>query len=158
MSTAPTIERINNDHLRLKSEPLNSSKLSYTNDQGVRLSLPLYVDLTTAQRKDLFNQIRTVASQTHPLPQQTRTISGLVVENAASGTASVEQYLGMTLDILRTVMFQRGGIPIDLVLRLQAVAGVEYISIGQIKAALTQRKNQVEQFITDNPFNEQSTN
>jgi hypothetical protein len=158
MSTAPTIERIQADHLRLKSEPLNSSKLSYTNSEGVRLSLPLYLDPTTSQRKTLFNAVREAALTSKAVPQQTRTVSGLVVENASTGTASVEQYLGMTLDVLRTMIFARGGLPLDLILRLQAVAGIEYITMAQIKTALTDRKKQIEEFIAANPYDESPTN
>lgn len=148
-----TLEKVNNASLASnRPEPLNSSKLNYTNDEGVRVSLPIYIDLTTTQRKELFNGVRTAAQNATTATNTTRSISGLVVEHAATNQSSVEQFLGMTVDNLRMVLFSRGGLSADLVIKLQAVAGVEFVNEKQLAQALTDRKKQVSEFIKANSY------
>ena len=43
-------------------QPLNHHSRDLHLETGVRVSTPVYVDLTTSQRKDLLNAIRTAAA------------------------------------------------------------------------------------------------
>jgi hypothetical protein len=128
----------------------------YTNDpvtpSGVRISCPLYIDLTTAQRKHLLNAVRDAAHATTDTPVHSQ--SGIVVSSTTGGLNKIESYLGVSIDILRSsTLFQRGGINADLLLRLQLATGVEIVSVKEIETALKSRIAQVKAFVVDNEFN-----
>ena len=127
----------------------------YENDpittSGVRISCPLYIDLTTAQRKQLLNAVREAAHATVDTPVHSQ--SGIVVATTTGGLNKIESYLGASIDILRSsTLFQRGGINADLLLRLQLATGVEIVSVKEIEAALKSRIAQVKAFVNDNQF------
>ena len=96
---------------------INNAGNDYLNEQGVRISLPCYCDLTTSQRKELLNAVRSIASGT--VKSEPSTISGLTVETASNQESDIESYLGVSLEVLRGVLFQRGGLEVSLLLRLQ---------------------------------------
>ena len=80
-------------------------------------------------------------------------MSGLVVEEVTNLTAEVEVYLGMTLETLRTsVLFQRGGLPMDLVLKLQHLTGIDAITDKEIATAFKSRQASVKSYISENSF------
>jgi hypothetical protein len=131
---------------------LNHYTNDYTTQEGVRISLPLYIDLTTAQRKLLLNAVREVANATTEV--NVHSLSGITVAHTNGGLSKVESYLGASLDVLRSgVLFQRGGIAADLLIRLQLATGVEIVSAKEIEAALKARISQVKAFVADNQFN-----
>lgn len=129
---------------------LNGAATDFVNKEGVRISCPLYLDLPTTQRKDLFNGVRTAASK--PAVRPTKTVSGLTVESSANSSASVESFLGLSFDNLRNVLFQRGGVPIDLILKLQAVAGLELVSAKDVETALKAKAKLVKDWVQEHTF------
>ena len=132
--------------------PLNSAKTDYYTEAGARFSLPLYLDLPIQQRKELLNGVREQVANSE-FNDNPPTASGLTVTTTNSQfTNKVERYLGMSLPVLRQVIFQRGGMPLDLVLRLQAVTGITVMSEAEFKKAFDSRKKQVLAYVTDNPF------
>lgn len=82
--------------------------------------MPLYVDAPSAIRKTLFNSIRDQKDQT-----------------------SVTETLGMEISVLRTLLFQRGGIPLDLMLRMQTITGIDCLDETSIRDAFNHRLDTV---------------
>ena len=130
---------------------INSAAYDYLNEQGVRISLPCYVDATTSQRKQLLNAVRTLAAGT--VKSEPSTISGLTVETATNATSDVESYIGMSLEVLRGVLFQRGGIEVSLLLRLQEATGLEFISAADFTSAFKARQALIKGYTKEYPFN-----
>ena len=133
-----------------KTPPINSSTNDHYTPEGVRVSVPIYVDLTTAQRKELLNGIREACSVS--VSTEVKSASGLSVQESSSAQPSVESYVGMTLDCLRGVLFQRGGLPLDLVLKLQSASGITYVTEKTIAAAVKAKQAVVKTFISDYPY------
>jgi hypothetical protein len=123
---------------------LNASSLDYVTENGSRVSCPVYVDVTMIERKALLNAIRQVCYQ--PSTTQVKSISGITVENSASKQQEVESFLGCSIDVLRSVLFQRGGLPVDLILRIQSVSGYEVISLKDLDAGLKSKLNNIKEF------------
>lgn len=140
----------------LKTPPINGAANDYVNECGVRVSLPCYVDLNTTQRKQLLNGVRDKIDTLSPATAS-QSASGLTVETATNQTSDVESYLGMTIDVLRSTLFSRGGLPLDLVLKLQSVADVEFITAKELKAALTAKGRQFTSWIEKNSYGVQAT-
>ena len=69
----------------------------------------------------------------------------------------VESYLGMSLDVLRTALFSRGGLNIDLALKLQSVTGIELVSLKDIKSALTAKGKFIENWLKEYSYGVQTT-
>ena len=111
----------------------------------------MYVDLTTTQRKDLLNLIRTRCYETVDVTQQ-ETQSGIRTVSSANRQGEIEGYLGMSLDVLRTVIFARGGLEISLLLRLQSVANWEVITTKELMAGLKAKQDLIKTYITENKF------
>ena len=130
---------------------INAASNDYVNDQSVRVSFPCYVDLTTSQRKDILNAIREISNQRSVATPNTA--SGLTVETAVSAGPDVESYIGMTLDVLRGMIFQRGGLEVSLVLRLQEVTGLEFVSVKDFAAAMKGRQDLIKNYTKEHPFN-----
>ena len=131
--------------------PTNSSNNDAYTSKGARVSLPIYVDVSQQDRKLMLNGIRTKIYETSS-NQSPSSVSGIQVVTAGSGQGEVERYLGMTLEVLRTVLFSRGGLPIDLCLRLQNVSGVEVLTEKDIKAAFKERQAAVLSYLKDFTF------
>jgi hypothetical protein len=134
-----------------QTKPLNHHTRDFTTESGVRVSNPVYVDLTTTQRKDLLNLIRTRCYETIDVTQQ-ETQSGIRTVSSANRQGEIEGYLGMSLDVLRTVIFARGGLEVSLLLRLQSVAGFEVITTKELMAGLKAKQDLIKAYVTENKF------
>lgn len=126
------------------TKSINSSANDFTSKAGVRISLPCYVDLTTSQRKELLNGAREAVSAT--TSTSPKSISGISVETVTRASSDVEAYIGMDLDILRGVLFQRGGLEVSLVLRLQEVTGITFVSDKDFTAAFKARHDLIKEY------------
>ena len=135
---------------------INSGFNDHVNSNGVRVSLPCYLDLTVAQRKQLLNAVREACTAVAQV-KASRSASGLTVESSTSATNDVEAYLGMSLDVLRTALFSRGGLQVDLVLKLQSVTGIELVSVKDIKAALTAKGKFIDNWLKEYSYDVQTT-
>jgi len=129
---------------------INNYTNDYTTQNGVRICTPIYLDLTNAQRKELLNAVRTASSQT--TTTKTNTQSGITVETNNGSLNAVEAYLGTSVDLLRSLLFQRGGLSVDLVLKIQQVSGLEIVSVKEIEAALKARASLVKSYSSNFPF------
>lgn len=130
-------------------EPINSAANDYYNEDGTRFSLPFYLDLPNQKRKELLNAVRETIQLTTTTTSEVPSLSGIKVESYTGN--SVEQYIGMDIAVLRGVLFQRGGLPADLVLRIQAVTGASVVTEAELKKAFDTRKKKVLSYVTDNP-------
>ena len=135
-----------------KTQPINSSTVDPVTGTGVRISMPIYIDVPNTQRKELLNAVREVISGGYST-RYTQSQSGLQVESATSSESDVESYLGLSLDNLRSVLFSRGGLPLDLLLKIQSVAGIEVMAEKELFAAFKSRQKYVQDWIKENPFN-----
>jgi hypothetical protein len=131
--------------------PINAAINDYMTVDGVRISTPVYVDLSTNQRKELLNGVRS-AVQSSVSVSTPDSASGIRVETANGTTSDVESYLGISMDVLRTVIFQRGGIECGLLLRLQEVTGIEYVAQKDFNAAFKSRQTIIKDYTTNHPF------
>ena len=136
-----------------RTAPINSAGNDLLTDSGVRISTPLYIDLPNSLRKELFNGVRTACTAPSDARTATASVSGISVEESSNRAPDVESYLGMNIDTLRAVLFSRGGLPIDLVLRLQAVSGLVFVTEKEINAALKKRGTIIKTYISDFTFN-----
>ena len=130
---------------------INAANNDYFNTEGVRISLPCYVDLTIQQRKNLLNACRS-KSQEQQVVSTPASASGITVETTSAAESDMESYLSMSFDVLRGVIFQRGGIPVDLVLRLQEVTGLEYVSAKDFTAAFKKRSECIKSYTKEYPY------
>ena len=136
-----------------RTTPVNSSGNDFMTESGVRLSTPVYCDLPNSLRKELFNGVRTACTAPSNARTATASVSGISVEESSNRAPDVESYLGMNIDTLRAVLFSRGGIPVDLVLRLQAISGLVFVTEKEFNAALKKRGTIIKNYITENTFN-----
>ena len=134
-----------------RTPAINSAANDHMTVDGVRISTPGYVDLSVNQRKALLNGVRE-AVQGQAVVSTPDTYSGITVETASSATSDVESYLGVSLDVLRGVIFQRGGIECGLLLRLQAVTGITYVAQKDFAAAFKKRGTLIKEYTTTHPF------
>lgn len=130
---------------------VNSAQSDYISESGARISTPIYYDANPTQLKDLYNKVRTVAAT--PITSSVKSVSGITVDSYGSAQQAVEQHLGCSLDILRTVLFSRGGVNIDLILKIQQVIGEEIVSVKELEAAFKTKLNVVKGILKTNPFN-----
>ena len=137
-----------------RPKPINAASNDYVTNDGVRISSPLYCDLTQQQRKALLNALRERVNNEGLETRTPNTTSGIsVVTN--SSMSRIEEYLGMNVDTLRSsVLFQRGGLEISLLLRLQEITGLSFVTAKDIGAAFTSRKKLVSDYIANNPLEE----
>ena len=135
---------------------INSSKHDYYNEKGVRVSLPVYADVPTDLRKQLLNGVRSAHDASSFSQRDTNTISNITVSTA--NQSNVEAYIGMKLEVLRSVLFQRGGLPLDLVLRLQEVSGIEVLTPKELTAVFDTRKKFCSSYQKSHPYSSSSTN
>jgi hypothetical protein len=132
--------------------PLNNWQNDYTTLDGVRISTPTYLDLNQQQRKLLYSAVRS-SIEAHRNSSTPRTVSGITVETAAGGSDSIESYLGITVENLRSVLFSRGGVDITLLLRLQLATGLEVVPVAELEKAYKARIALVKSYVKDNQFN-----
>lgn len=133
--------------------PINAAANDHMTVDGVRISTPVYVDLSTNQRKELLNGVRS-AIQSSSSVSTPDTASGIRVQTANATTSDVESYLGISMDVLRTVIFQRGGIECGLLLRLQEVTGIEFVTDKDFNAAFNGRKSIIKNYTSNYPYHE----
>ena len=117
----------------LTTPVLNSAANDYTTASGLRISTPLYLDPSSSDRKIWLNAVRDLAHSSVDAPVHSQ--SGIVTSTSANKLGSIVRFLGMDLDVLRSVLFQRGGLSADLVIKLQIVTGIEVVSLKDIEAA-----------------------
>ena len=131
--------------------PINTAQNDYITKNGVRISLPCYIDITMSQRKDILNACREQcqATVTTSTPQS---MSGISVQTTSNVQSDMESYLGMSLDVLRGVIFQRGGIEAGLLLRLQEVTGLNLVTDKDFTAAFKARHDAVKKYTSDYPY------
>lgn len=137
---------VNSKNKQIDFVPLNASINDTMTDDGVRVSVPVYVDLTHNQRKEILNNLRTKAAYTEYTPH---TASGISTVTTVTPTTDIESFIGMSIEVLRGVIFQRGGMPVDLVLRLQKAAGVEFVNETTIKKAFTSKQKLIQTKLKD---------
>ena len=128
---------------------LNSSSNDFYTDSGIRISTPIYVEISQSIRKDQFNKLRSIASQPDQGGQQPKSQSGITVQTFSTGEPTVESKLGMTLENLRMVIFGRGSIDLGLLLRIQAITGDELVSIKDIESAFKDKARHIKQYVKD---------
>ena len=139
-----------------RTPPLNSAVNDYSTKEGVRISLPCYVDITMQQRKDILNACREAASS-QVISSQPSTMSGLRVETTSNVQSEMESYLGMSFDVLRGVIFQRGGLEVSLLLRLQEVTGRKIVTDKDFTAAFKARSEAVKTYTSTYPYQANGT-
>lgn len=128
----------------------NSHLNDYYTPDGTRVCLPIYIDVPMSKRKELLNGIR-LAQTEETTSSQPSTVSGLTVETK-NPRSNVHDFLGMQPDVLRGVLFQRGGLSLDLIIRLQQVAGMEVLTETDIKKAFTARQKSVLNLVKETVF------
>ena len=133
----------------VKAPVLNSASNDFNNANGVRISVPTYIDLTVQQRKELLNEVRNKCNEMVSVAAPSTSQTGLQVESVTSKEADIEAYLGTTLEMLRAQLFQRGGLPVDLVLKLQSVTGIEYVSLKDMTSAFKNKEKAVKDWNTN---------
>lgn len=134
-----------------QSVPLNHYTNDYMSDKGVRVSTPLYIDVSSSMRKEAFNKLRELAKNS---AEETQSTTGDVrVVSYSTMQPAIEAFLGMSLDVLRSVIFNRGGLQLDLVIRIQAITGQELISEKDITAAFKKKADLIKAYIKENTFN-----
>ena len=126
---------------------LNSALSDHYNEQQVRICMPIYLDLSTVQRKELLNGVRNAM---RPTVSNSSGLSEISVQTASDN--GVEAYLGITFENLRNVIFQRGGIPIDLVMKLQSVTGIEFVSFKDMQAAFKHRQTVIKDWLAEHSY------
>lgn len=136
----------------LQTPPLNGSAFDYTTADGVRVSAPTYIDLSNNQRKQILNEVRSVAAKS--TERDVVSPSGLKVSSSSSMEAAVENYLGLTIANLRNVLFQRGGLPVDLVLKLQEVTGLVFVTEKDFAAAFKEKQSRIKDFLKTYKFDD----
>ena len=128
---------------------LNNWQNDFTNNDAVRVSCPLYIDVPQQLRKDLYSKLRSTV-ETEKIISTPKSQSGITVATATPGGTRVEAAIGVSLDNLRSIMFSRGGLDVSLLLRIQCVLGEEVVTTKDIETALKNKISQVKEFIEIN--------
>lgn len=105
---------------------------------GVGISCPVYINLTTDQSKGLLNAFRNVVAEQriqmgfNPKPVSS-SLGELSVETSVLPPQSqAEVELGMSVESLRYALFNKGGIAERIVLKLQELTGLVYVTSDQV--------------------------
>ena len=131
--------------------PLNRAANDTITGNGVRISIPVYIDPPVTVRKEILNVLRSKA--TEPIATSNPdTMSGIQVVSYSTRQPEIEAYLGQTLDNLRNVLFSRGGLEISLVLKLQNVTGIDIVTDKELTTAFDSKKKLSKAFSTEHPF------
>ena len=131
---------------------INRHQNDYFCENGTRVCIPLYIDITTSLRKEILNAIRELANTPIEATQQPDSITGISVVSYSTHKPDIEAYLGMTIDNLRSVLFSRGGLEVSLALKLQQVSGLDVVSDKDFTAAFKERQALVKNFQKEHPF------
>ena len=104
---------------------------------GLSISTPIYINLTTEQGKQLLNAFRTVvANQRRELgyEDKPKSVGQLSVETKTTPPLTqAEKDIGMTEESLRYALFARQGTPERLVLKLCSITGVFFTTRQEIE-------------------------
>ena len=109
-----------------------------TNTQGVTISCPYYISLTSDQKKALLNGFRKVKTQQLLELGYQKTVSPnpdswvTVETNTSPPMTPCEELLGMTEDSLRYLLFGRQGIQERLYHKLANVTGLHFVTKEEI--------------------------
>ena len=110
---------------------------SATLPNGVIVSCPFYIQITSDQAKTLLNAFRSIRTQQaieDGLIEETITPGGITVKTQQpSRLTQVEQAMGMSEDALRQVLFARGGIQERVLIKLCHLTGIELVSAAQVQ-------------------------
>lgn len=105
---------------------------------GVGISCPVYINLTNDQSKALLNEFRNVVARQriemgfNPKPVGS-SLGELAVETAVLPPQSqAEVDLGMSEESLRYALFNKGGIAERIVLKLQEITGLTFVTSAQV--------------------------
>jgi hypothetical protein len=129
---------------------LNSASNDYTTDSGVRVCTPVYVDIPVNERKTLLNLVRHKAMEMNV--SEVKSKSGISVATSTNQLSNIESYLGCSLEVLRSLIFSRGGLACDLVLKLQSLTGYEVLSLKDLDQALKHRLNTIKEYTKENTY------
>jgi hypothetical protein len=129
---------------------LNSASNDYTSDSGVRVCVPVYIDIPVNERKALLNLVRHKAMQMNV--SEVKSKSGISVATSANQLSNIEAYLGCSLEVLRSLIFSRGGLACDLVLKLQSLTGYEVLSLKELDLALKHRLGTIKDYAKVNAY------
>lgn len=131
-----TAERITN---------INAAVNDYISPDGVRVSLAAYADVPVVTRKRALSIVRDLINNS--VESTPATQSGITVVTNTGNLSKVERQLGCTFDILRQTLFQRGGLPLELVLKLQVLTGVEMLSMKELDTAVKAKTNLIKEYV-----------
>lgn len=115
----------------------NQTSPTSIQETGLSISVPIYIQPTTEQNKQLLNAFREVKrQQLLEMGHQTTRVQGsIVVETAqAEPKTPVELELGMDENNLRYALFNRHGVNERLIIKLQQLTGLELVTKEQIEA------------------------
>lgn len=129
---------------------LNSASNDYTTEDGVRVCIPLYIDIPVSERKTLLNLVRHKAMEMNV--SEVKSKSGISVATSNNELSKIEAYLGCSLEVLRSLIFSRGGLSADLVLKLQSLTGYEVVSLKDIDLALKNRLGTIKEYAKVNAY------
>ena len=106
--------------------------------EGVAISTPIYLNLTNDQSKALLNGFRNVVAEQRiamGFADTTRqTIGELSVDTAQTPPQTqAELELGMAEESLRYALLQKGGVAERLILKLQEITGITYVTSKEVK-------------------------
>lgn len=135
-----------------QSKPLNHHSSDYTTESGIRISTPIYIDLTNVQRKELLNAIRTRCSEQVEVETGGKTLSGNRTVSYSAAQPAIEAFIGMTLEVLRSVIFARGGIEGGLLFRLQSAAGIQMVSEKELAAAIKSKLDTAKAYMKEHAY------
>ena len=132
--------------------PLNRANNDHINDAGVRISCPIYIDPPTSTiRKQWLSKLREMASESD-ITTEPDSMSGIKVVSYGTRQPAIEAALGVSLENLRNILFSRGGMSPDLVIKLQTITGIVAVTQKDIQTAFDQRKKLVKEFMSDFTF------
>ena len=77
---------------------------------------------------------------------------GIQVVSYGTRQPAIEAALGVSLNSLRDILFSRGGMSPDLVIRLQEITGIVAVTQKDIQTAFDARKKLVKEFMSDFTF------
>lgn len=114
---------------------------SSTTNNGLVISTPFYLNLTTDQTKQLLNAFREVVRKQRielGYTEEPRSVGQLSVETKTQPpTTKAEEELGMNEEALRYALFSRQGTPERLILKLSDITGVYFTTRQEIESVFS---------------------
>ena len=122
--------------MTLTTNRFNQVTPTHRTESGASISCPFYINLTTDQKKLLLNTFRSIKQRQlaglgyDNKPRQEGSIS--VVTAQAVPQAPIEIESGVNEENLRLLLFSRQGVQERLILNLQRICGVEFVTKEQV--------------------------